>query len=332
MRAAGFLLAIDYPEHFQASPENRDVLAMQNINTIRMFVRVYELGNMSAAARDLQVSAAVASSRIGELEKHLGVRLFTRTTRSIQPTEQGRAFYDKAVAILDAVEEAEAAVHEITRKPRGSLYVAAPLGVGRRLIAPHIAAFQAEYPDIHIRLRLSDRLIDLTTEGLDVAFDLGNPPDSAHRIRVIAECPRVLCAAPAYIARRGAPARGADLLNDGHDCLLLRFPGSREFRWLLETSDGPQAFAVSGPVSCDDGDVLTQWAIDGRGIVNKPMFDVFPYLADGRLVPVCRESPPPRAQLAVLFPHKRNQDPKTRLFMDFMTERIKGTLRDSEMA
>jgi DNA-binding transcriptional LysR family regulator len=305
---------------------------MNNINNIRMFVRVYELENMSAAARDLRVSAAVASSRIGELEKNLGVRLFTRTTRSIQPTEQGRIFYEKAVAILDAVDEAEAAVHEITLTPRGSLFVAAPLGVGRRLIAPHIAAFQEHYPDVYVRLRLSDRKIDLTTEGLDVAFVLGNPPDSAHRIRVISECPRVVCASPEYIERRGAPARGFDLINDEHDCLLLRFPGSTEFRWTLETSDGPQSFAVSGPVSCDDGDVLTQWALDGRGIVNKPVFDVAHHLATGRLVPVCQKTPPPKAQLAVLFPHKRNQDPKTRLFIDFMVDRIKATLRQSELA
>lgn len=305
---------------------------MNNINYIRMFVRVYELENMSAAARDLRVSAAVASSRIGELEKTLGVRLFTRTTRSIQPTEQGRIFYDKAVAILDAVDEAEAAVHEITLTPRGSLFVAAPLGVGRRLIAPHVAAFQQDYPEVHVRLRLSDRKIDLTGERLDLAFVLGNPPDSAHRIRVIADCPRVVCAAPAYIARRGAPAHGFDLVNDAHDCLLLRFPGSTEFRWTLETTDGPQSFAVSGPVSCDDGDVLTQWALDGRGIVNKPVFDVAHHIATGRLVPVCQKTPPPRAQLAVLFPHKRNQDPKTRLFIEFMAERIKTTLRQSELA
>ena len=300
---------------------------MNNINNIRMFVRVYELENMSAAARDLRVSAAVASSRIGELEKHLGVRLFTRTTRSIQPTEQGRIFYPKAVAVLDAVDEAEAAVHEITQKPRGSLTISAPLGVGRRLVAPHLAAFQKDYPDVYIRLRLSDRTVDVTAEGLDMAFVLGNPPNSALRIRVIDECPRLLCAAPDYVQRRGMPVEAADLINDRHDCLLLRYPGSTEFRWTLKTYETQQMFNISGPVSCDDGDVLTQWAIDGRGIVNKPVFDVADHLAAGRLIPVCTASPPPDAQLAVLFPHKRTQDPKVRLFIDFMVERMRATLR-----
>ena len=305
---------------------------MANVNNIRMFVRVYELENMSAAARDLRVSAAVASSRIAELEKHLGIRLFTRTTRQVAPTEQGRIFYPKAVKVLEALDEAEAAVHEITLNPRGSIFVAAPLGVGRRLIAPNVAAFQEDYPDVHVRLRLSDRKIDLTGEGLDLAFVLGNPPDSAHRIRSLGTCPRVLCASPAYIARMGMPRTGSDLINKGHACLLLRFPGSTEFRWTLQTSDGPQTFDVTGPYSCDDGDVLTAWALDGRGIVNKPVFDVAAHLASGDLVPVCTDSPPPDAQLACLYPHKRNQDPKSRLFIEFMADRIKAELKAAARA
>jgi DNA-binding transcriptional LysR family regulator len=172
----------------------------------------------------------------------------------------------------------------------------------------------------------------LTSEGLDVVFVLGNPPDSAHRIRVIADCPRVLCAAPEYIQRRGAPQNGADILNDNHACLLLRFPGSEEFRWTLQTTDGAQVFDVTGPYSCDDGDVLTQWALAGRGIVYKPLFDVFSHLASGALVPVCEASPPPSAQLACLYPHKRNQDPKSRLFIDFMVDRIKADLKDMNAA
>ncbi len=300
---------------------------MTNLNALRMFVRVYELGNMSAAARDLRVSAAVASARIAELEKHLGVRLFARTTRSIQPTEQGRVLYPKAVKALEALEEAEAAVHAVTQNPRGSLFVAAPLGVGKRLVAPFVPLFHDAYPEVHVRLRLTDRRIDLTAEGLDLAFVLGDLPDSGLLVRTLADCPRALCAAPAYIARRGAPRTGADLISARHDCLLLRFPGSTEFRWTLTTAAGPQRFDVEGPFASDDGDVLTAWALAGRGIVNKPVFDVAEHLESGALAPVCRESPPPGARLAVLFPHKRNQDPKARLFIDFMAERIKGALR-----
>jgi DNA-binding transcriptional LysR family regulator len=296
---------------------------MTNINNIRMFTRVFELENMSAAARDLRVSAAVASSRIGELEKQLGIRLFNRTTRSIQPTEQGRIFYPKALKVLEAVEEAEAAVHEITLNPRGSIFVSAPLGIGRRLIAPNVAIFREQYPEVHTRLRLSDRALDLTGEGLDVAFVIGNPPDSGLMMKPLAKLPRVLCAAPDYINRRGAPVFGADLITDDHDCLLLRFPGSTEFRWTLSTTDGFQKFDVTGPYACDDGDVLTAWALDGRGIVNKPLFEVQDHLDSGALVPVCEKSPPPDAQLAILYPHKKNRDPKSRFFIDFMSEKLK---------
>jgi DNA-binding transcriptional LysR family regulator len=119
---------------------------MSYVATVRMFVRVYELGSMSAAARDQRVSAAVASARIAELEKHLGVRLFNRTTRSLQPTEHGQVFYKGAVKILETIEEAEAAVADISRRPRGSIHVAAPLGIGKRLIAPLVPTFKDRYP------------------------------------------------------------------------------------------------------------------------------------------------------------------------------------------
>ncbi len=299
---------------------------MANINNIRMFTRVFELENMSAAARDLQVSAAVASSRVGELEKSLGIRLFTRTTRSIQPTEQGRIFYPKALKVLEALDEAEAAVHEITLNPRGSIFVSAPLGIGRRLIAPNVALFRDKYPEVHTRLRLSDRSLDVTGEGLDMAFIIGNPPDSGLMMKPVATLPRVLCAAPEYIAKRGTPAYGSDLINDKHDCLLLRFPGSTEFRWTLYTTDGFQKFDVNGPYACDDGDVLTNWALDGRGIINKPRYEVQGYLDTGALVQVCHHSPPPDAQLALLYPHKKNQDPKSRFFMEFMSDQLRAAL------
>lgn len=143
---------------------------MSYFDNIRTFVRVYELGSMSAAARDQRVSPAVASARITQLEGHLGVRLFQRTTRSLSATEQGRIFYDGACKILASVAEAEAGIEDVTDNPRGTLHVAAPLGVGRRLIAPHVPAFSDAYPLVDVRLRLSDRKLDLTAEGLDVAF------------------------------------------------------------------------------------------------------------------------------------------------------------------
>lgn len=303
---------------------------MSYLDNIRTFVRVYELGSMSAAGRDLRISPAVTSARISQLEDYLGVRLFQRTTRNLSPTEQGKAFYGGACAVLEAVDEAEAKVVNLTDSPRGALYVAAPLGVGRRLIAPHVPAFLSDYPEVGLRLRLTDRNVDLTGEGLDLAFFLGQPEDSNLRIRGIADCQRVLCAAPAYVEARGHPTSGAALIRDKHECLNLRFPGATEFQWRLNTKDGPQRFAVSGRYECDDGDVLTEWALSGNGIAMKPVFEVADHLLSGALVPVAEETPPVPVQMACLYTHRRHQDPKTRLFMDFMTDRIGRAVKAAE--
>lgn len=300
---------------------------MSYVHTVRMFVRVYELGSMSAAARDQRTSPAVASARISDLEKHLGVRLFARTTRSLQPTENGRIFYDGARRILDAIDDAESAVMDVTQNPRGTIFVAAPLGIGRRFIAPHVPLFKDQYPQIDVRLRLSDRPIDVVAEGIDVAFHLGLLDDSTLKVRQVADCPRLLCAAPAYIARRGNPADGAALVGDKHDCLNLRFPGAKEFQWALQTPDGSKRYEITGPFESDDGDVLTGWALDGRGIVLKPIFEVAAHLREGRLIPVATATPPLPTQLSALSQHRRLKDPKVRLFTDFMATHCRDALR-----
>lgn len=303
---------------------------MSYLANIRTFVRVYELGSMSAAGRDLRISPAVTSSRISQLEEHLSVRLFQRTTRSLTPTEQGRAFYKGASDILDAVDTAEAQVVNMTDNPKGSLYVAAPLGVGRRMIAPLVAGFLKEYPQVRLRLRLTDHKVDLTAEGLDLAFFLGHPEDSNLRIRKIADIERVLCASPDYIAAHGMPVAGDDLVSGAHECLNLRFPGATEFQWRLVTPEGVRRFRVTGRYECDDGDVLTDWALAGNGIAMKPLFEVSEHLAQGRLVPVAAQTPPVPVQMACLYTHRKGQDPKARLFMDYVIERIACVLRSAE--
>jgi DNA-binding transcriptional LysR family regulator len=299
---------------------------MSYVAMVRMFVRVFELGSMSAAARDQRVSAAVASSRVAELEKHLGVRLFNRTTRSLQSTEHGQVFYKGAVKILEAIAEAEAAVADIAQRPRGSIHVAAPLGTGKRLIAPLIPAFKDQYPEIDVRLRLSDRRLDILAEGLDVAFSLGVLEDSTLRVRTVADCRRMLCAAPDYLARHGTPAVPGDLVAARHNCLLLRFPGAREFQWTLAGPEGLRRYDVAGTLESDDGDVLTDWALAGRGITLKPVFEIADHLISGALVPVLADWPPQPIQLACLFPHKRLQDPKSRLFIEFMVSAVRREL------
>jgi len=220
-------------------------------------------------------------------------------------------------------------VVNITENPKGSLYVAAPLGVGRRLIAPEVPGFLATYPQVSIRLRLTDRKVDLTNEGLDLAFFLGTLEDSNLRMRKIADVARVLCASPDYIEVHGNPASGDELVSDGHECLNLRFPGATEFQWRLMTEAGPQKVRVAGRYESDDGDVLTDWALSGNGIALKPIFEVSEHIKAGRLVPVAVNTPPEPIQMACLFTHRKRQDPKTRLFMEYVIERIAGAVNDT---
>lgn len=299
---------------------------MAYLENIRTFLRVYELGNMSAAARDLRISSAVASSRVSQLEEHLNVRLFQRTTRALSPTEQGNLFYRGATKIVEAVEEAEAEISNVTRSLRGTLFIAAPIGMGQRLIAPAIPVFKEAHPLVDIRLRLSDRKVDLTGEGLDAAFFLGLPEDSTLKMRKISDCERVLCASPDYIARKGTPATSDDLASDRHDCLNMRYPGAPEFQWPLQGEKGVKRVAVSGPFESDHGDVLTGWALEGHGIVLKPVFEVADHLAAGRLLPVLEQEPPVPVTMACLYTHRRRQDPKVRLFLDFMVAHIQKSL------
>ncbi len=299
---------------------------MAYLDNVAVFVRVVELGNLSAAGRDMRISPAVASNRIKELEKHLGVRLFNRTTRQLMPTEQGRVFYDGARKVLEAVADAEAAVSALSGQPRGTIRVTAPLGLGRRMIASGIPEFRARYPDIEVRLRLSDHEVDIMKEGIDVAFRLGLLEDSSLRMRGVMDCERVLVAAPRYLEEHGEPQSPEDLLK--HDCLMLRYPGAREHFWTLQTPSGPRKLDVRGPYDSDDGDVLTGWAIAGHGIVLKPRFEVEPFIRDLRLKVILPDVPPQPVQLAAVYPHRQYQDTKVRLLLDFMADRCQRMIRD----
>ena len=299
---------------------------MPYIESLRVFTRVLELESITSGGRDLRLTPAVASKRIKELEKRLGVRLFNRTTRSITPTEVGRVFYDEAKKVLNSLDEAEAVVSNYSGMPRGVIRVTAPLGVGRRILAPLVPQFIEKFPDTSVQMRLSDRMVDIMGERLDVAFFVGTPKESNLKLRKFAECDRVLCAAPDYLARHGTPQQPGDLVGNGHNCLLLRYPRSPEYFWMLEDTDGPRKLEVSGKFDADDSDVLTEWALAGHGIVNKPRFDVVHHLAEGRLIEVLPRTPPLPSLYGCLYPHRKLQDPKIRHFVDFMAENSRRIL------
>lgn len=299
---------------------------MAYLESLRVFVRVVELGSITSGGRDQRLTPAVASKRIKELEQRLGVRLFNRTTRSLTPTEVGKQFYEEARRVLETVDQAEAVVARFSEAPRGTISLTAPLGVGRRIIAPLVPEFVDNHPDIRIRMRMSDRKVDILADGMDLALFVGTPHDSSLKMRKFADCARVLCAAPSYLERYGVPQFPEDLLR-GHNCLLLRYPRSPEYFWLLDTPDGQRKFEVSGKYDADDSDVLTGWALAGAGIANKPLFDVAQHLDAGRLVEVLPQARPVPAIFGCLYPHKKLQDPKIRLFVDFVADRAAAAMK-----
>lgn len=297
---------------------------MPYLESIKVFVRVVELGSITSGGRDLRLTPAVASKRIKELEARLGTRLLNRTTRKLVPTEAGRLFYEHARNVVTSLDEAEATLAGFEGRPRGTIRVTAPLGLGRRLIAPLVPKFCDLFPEVELRLRLSDRRVDLFEEEQDLAFILGQPRDSALQIRKIADCPRILCAAPEYLAREGTPEAPEELM--AHNCLLLRYPRSPEYFWVLDTPEGPMKLEVRGRYDADEGDVLLDWALEGRGIVMKPRFEVAGHLASGALVEVLPGTPPQPAVFGCLYPHRKLQDPKVQRFMDFVVRHLRPVI------
>jgi DNA-binding transcriptional LysR family regulator len=298
---------------------------MIDIENVRIFLRAIETGSFSAAGRMLRLSPSVVSYRIQLLEDTLGARLLTRTTRNMRLTEAGAVFLEHCREIVETVERAEASVAESTgASAKGALRVTAPLGLGRRVVAPMVTRYRELQPHTDVRLRLSDHILDIVKEGVDIAIRLARMQDSSFTLRKVAEIDRVLCASPGYIERRGAPATPDDLPR--HDCLLLRFPGSQQFRWNLDFRGESIALPVEGPVDADDGGVLTQWALDGLGIVMKPAFEVADHLASGRLVEVMPEARPQSVTLGLLYPSRRMLPPRVKTFIDMVVEELRRHL------
>ncbi len=288
------------------------------LENMKAFVASVESESFSEAGRRLHLSANVVSHRIQMLEKHLGCRLFNRTTRRMSLTEQGRVYYEAITEALRLIEAAESNVSELGALPRGALRVTAPLHLGRRLVAQVAARYQEIHPEIDVRLRLSEHTLDLIAESIDVALRLATFEDSSMIMRKVSQVERIVCAAPSYLDRAGVPNRPQDLL--AHQCLLLRFASLRELRWMLTDEGRDLAVPVTGHLEADDGDVLTVWAVEGRGIVVKPRFEVADALADGRLVPLLEKNPPKPATLAVLYPARQLVPLKVKAFADMLVD------------
>lgn len=300
---------------------------MSTLENISVLVRAVELGSFSAAGRSMRLSAAVISHRIRSLEQHLGCRLFNRTTRKMHLTEQGRIYYEHCLEVCHALERAEASIADKGATPRGLLKVTAPLGFGRRVVAPLLPKFQKEHPELDIFLRLSDYQVDLLTEAVDVAVRMAVLTDSSLIVRKIADIERTLCASPEYLERHGIPRSIADL--EKHRCLSLRYPGSKQYKWTLSTGTRPLTVPVTSHLDADDGEALTQWALSGEGIMIKPLFEIAGHLKSGTLVQVLPKHPPVPLTLAILHAYQRMVPPKVRAFADVLVDDARAHVQNA---
>ena len=287
---------------------------MSNFLDLEIFARVVSAGSMSAAARDMSLSPAVVSKRLRRLEDRLGTRLLQRTTRQIAVTEAGKGFYERVVAILASVEEAESFVTRRSAMASGILKISAPTSFGRMHIAPHLAAFMAAHPELTLHLELSDDFVDLVGDGFDVALRIAELNDSSLVARKLAPIHRVLCATPDYIARNGMPDT-IDYLK-GHTLLSTQ----AQDIWKLEDAVGAiTALRPTSSIITNSNEVIRQAVLSGIGIGLRSTWDVGPELSDGRLEIVL---PRYRASRGVglfsVYPTRRFLPAKVRVFIDYM--------------
>lgn len=289
---------------------------MHRLTDLAVFARVAELGSFTAAAEDLELSKAAVSQSVTRLEARLGARLMHRTTRRLTLTEAGALLAEKAGRALGELSDAEQAVTALTGAPRGQLRVSAPMSFGLLHLAPLVPAFLARHPAITLDLQLDDRMVDLVRERIDVAIRITQLADSSLVARRLAPCRQVVCAAPAYLRKHGAPVAPAELTR--HNCFtysLLRGPHDWRFhapggRWV--------AVSVRGNLRSNNTLALRAAALAGAGVLHCPTFYVGAELAAGRLVPLLPGYRLPEISIYAVFSERRHLAPKVRAFVDFV--------------
>ena len=293
---------------------------MSQPSDMAAFVRIVETGSLAAAARDLGLTASAMSKQLTRLEARLGVRLLTRTTRRLGLTPEGEVYLARARDILSLIEAAEQDVTACRGRPGGLLRVNTGTAFARHRLIPLLPEFFARYPAITLDLTVTDRRVDLVAEQVDVLLRTGALGDSSLLARRIAEGRRVVCAAPAYLARRGRPVRPEELL--AHDCLVLR-GRSRLTVWPFRTAEGLQSLAVRGVATTDSAEALRDMALAGLGIIRVSGFIVARDIAEGRLVPLFEaEHVSEEVPIWAVTAPGRHRLPRVQVFVDHLARHL----------
>lgn len=294
-------------------------MAFERLTGLIAFARAGSMGSYTAAARSLSISPSAVSKSVQRLEQHLGISLFTRTTRSLTLTPEGRELHERALRLLRDAEEIEQAAMSARSEPSGTLRIAAPLPIGVHVIAPALPAFRKLYPKVMVDLRLNDQIVDIIEQGIDIAVRIGDLADSRLLSRRLA--PHRLCAfaSPAYLAARGTPMHPAEL--EGHDTVNLRYQSTGQaLRWPFRIGDRVIEIVPPSGVVVDVSDALVAILASGGGIGISATFIAAPYVARGELVPVLSEFAVERHNITALWPESRRTNPAVRAFLTRLQE------------
>ncbi len=292
---------------------------MDTLKSLQAFIKIVELGSLTAAAERLELSRSALTKHLAALERHYGTRLLQRTTRTLSLTEAGRTLHEGIVPLLGDLDALEQRLQEGHERPRGRLRVSAPLTFGVRHLAPLVSSFLHEYPEVAIDLELSDRQVRLVEEGFDLAVRIGELGDSSLIAQPLGAVELFVCAAPGYLQRHGRPDHPSALAQ--HRCLLYSYASDGDV-WGFQRGEERVQVRVTGQLRANNGSVLHQAALDGHGILRQPDFLVGDDIAAGRLE---RLFVPWHAQaiaIHALYPHRRLVPAKVRLFIAWLQRHL----------
>jgi DNA-binding transcriptional LysR family regulator len=290
---------------------------MDRIDDLGLFLRVLDLGSISAAARSLDLSVAVASQRLKRLERELGVRLLHRTTRQLHATPEGMLLAEQGRALVEDLQSLTGSLRRSATEVSGTLRVTMSAAFGGQYISPLLPEFLALHPRMKLSVNLNDQVVDLVGSGFDLGIRVGALGDSGLVARQLATNRRVLCASPAYLQRRGAPRTPAELA--AHDCLLLVGSQGRQDVWHFTDRKGRDiAQRVQGRFESNQGALLRDAVVAGIGIALHSVWHVHEQLRDGRLQVLLPDYPIPSTGIHAVMPQRRLVPPRVRAFVDFL--------------
>jgi LysR family transcriptional regulator for bpeEF and oprC len=294
---------------------------MDQLLGMRVFVRVAELGSFARAADTLDLSRAMVSSHVAQLEKHLGTRLLHRTTRRVAVSPEGAVYLEHCQRILTSIAAADDEMRLARDRPQGKLRVDVPVAFGKYLLMPSLAKFTQRYPQVFIEVRFNDRFVDLVAEGVDVAVRSGTIRTPDLIARRIATTRLVTCGSPAYFANAGMPRTPADL-KQHRNIGYLRSDGARP-SWTFRQGTGVAKMRLNCALAFNTSEPITLSALDGLGIIQTSDLLVAGYLAEGRLVEVLRDYSCEGPVLSVVYPRATQHLAKVRVFAEFAGELLR---------